>query len=661
MHRAYSFLEVKAVNDDLWEIEGIATTPTPDRMQDVVEPLGARFALPMPLLWQHQSDAPIGHVTFAKPTKNGIPFKAKLVHPDTVDSPELKARLQLAWDSIKSKLVRAVSIGFRAISHTVIDATGGWKFTEWEWLELSAVTIPANADCTITTIKSIDTELRAATGKEQIAHFDLSGASLQTPAPRPGKTRAVKAMTPDEIKGRTPMSKTIAEQISAFETTRTSKSAEMDRIMDEASEKGLTLDADQKEIYDTACAEVKEIDEHLVRLRDREKGQIATAKPVIVTDERSGSIARHAGPVVQVKGDNVPKGIRFARMVGAKYLAFRHQANAADVAKQMWPDTPEVEMVLRSAIAAATTTDATNAGPLVVAQNLASEFAELLVPETIIGRIPGLRKVPFNISVPRATQNPTAYWVGQGKIKPLSAMAFDSVSLAFAKIAAIVPMTEELLKFSSPSAEEIFLNGLRDAVAYRMDRDFIDPSKTADDVSPASITNGVTAVTATGTTADALRDDLGTLLARYLAANLGVRGLTLVTTSTMAMQIGLLRNTLGNKEFPDIRVDGGFLEGIPVITSENIVSPTGSPTDGTLIVAINANEVMVADDGGVDIDVSREASLQMESAPDSPETASTVTVNLWQHNMVAFKAERFITWKKRRAEAVQLISGAAYK
>ena len=34
--------------------------------------------------------------------------------------------------------------------------TGGIHFEEWDWLELSAVTIPANAECTITTIKSYD-------------------------------------------------------------------------------------------------------------------------------------------------------------------------------------------------------------------------------------------------------------------------------------------------------------------------------------------------------------------------------------------------------------------------------------------------------------------------------------------------------------------------
>ena len=269
--------------------------------------------------------------------------------------------------------------------------------------------------------------------------------------------------------------------------------------------------------------------------------------------------------------------------------------------------------------------------------------------------------MPFNIKVPRATQNPTGYWVGEGKVKPLSAMAFDSVSLGIAKVAGIVPITEELLRFSSPSAEGIILDGLRDALAYRTDRDFLDPSKAADDISPASITNGVTAITPTGTTADAFRDDLGSMLANYMAANQNVGGLVLVTTSTMAMRLSLMRNTLGNKEFPDITINGGFLEGIPVITSENIAAPTGSPFDGTLIVAINASEVMLADEGGIEIDVSREASLQMDSAPDSPETASTVSVSLWQHNMVAFKAERFINWKKRRDQAVQYINGANYK
>lgn len=455
--------------------------------------------------------------------------------------------------------------------------------------------------------------------------------------------------------------KTYAEQITAYDARRSAAVGAMKSIMDKSAEAGETLDAAEQEEYDGHEKDIEAIDGQLKRLKSLDKLNAETAKVVNGGNDDDAGRSRQVGTQVQVKGDNVPKGIRYVRFLGAKYLAYKHQLNAADVARARWPDTPEVEIALRAAVAAGTTSDTTNAGPLVVQQNIASEFAQLLVPATIIGRIPGLRAVPFNIKVPRATQNPTGYWVGEGKIKPLSAMAFDSVTLGIAKVAGIVPITEELLRFSSPAAEGIILDGLRDALAYRTDRDFLDPSKAADDISPASITNGVTAITPTGSTADAFRDDLGSMLANYMAANQNVGGLVLVTTSTMAMRLSLMRNTLGNKEFPDITINGGFLEGIPVITSENIAAPTGSPFDGTLIVAINASEVMLADEGGIEIDVSREASLQMDSAPDSPETASTVAVSLWQHNMVAFKAERFINWKKRRTEAVQYINGANYK
>jgi len=251
--------------------------------------------------------------------------------------------------------------------------------------------------------------------------------------------------------------------------------------------------------------------------------------------------------------------------------------------------------------------------------------------------------------------------VGQGDVKPVSRFTLNQVTLPFHKAAGIVPLTEELLRFSNPAAEGIVRTSLVGALTYLVDRDFLDPSKAeTTGVSPASITNGVSAIVATGTTADAFRDDLGTLIATYLGLNMSPAGLVLVMTSTQAMRLGLMRNSLGQKEFPEIGINGGSLEGIPVITSENIVATGGSPTDGYPIIAINANDVMLADDGGVTIDVSREASLQMNDAPDSPETTSTVLVSLWQRNMVAFRAERFITWKKGRTGAVQYIESAKY-
>lgn len=152
-NRAYSILEVKSVDDDRRMIAGVATTPTVDRMQDIIEPLGARFQNPLPFLWQHQHDQPVGHTKFGRPAKDGIPFETSFVHPDDVKSETLKDRLQLAWDSVKTKLVRAVSIGFRPIEYAFMD-NGGIRYSEIEIYELSAVTIPANAEALINEIKS---------------------------------------------------------------------------------------------------------------------------------------------------------------------------------------------------------------------------------------------------------------------------------------------------------------------------------------------------------------------------------------------------------------------------------------------------------------------------------------------------------------------------
>jgi HK97 family phage prohead protease len=160
-NRAYSVLTVKSIDEDKRIIRGIATTPTVDRVGDIIDPLGVKFDNPLPLLWQHEHDKPIGSVKFDKPTKAGIEFEAEIASTDEPGT--LKDRLDEAWQSIKMGLVRAVSIGFRAIEYAFMDS-GGVRYVETEVYELSAVTIPANADALITEVKSIDARLRAEHG-----------------------------------------------------------------------------------------------------------------------------------------------------------------------------------------------------------------------------------------------------------------------------------------------------------------------------------------------------------------------------------------------------------------------------------------------------------------------------------------------------------------
>jgi len=144
LRRAWSTLEIKSVDAEQRVITGIATSASTDRMGDIVEPEGAEFELPIPLLWQHDSKSPIGKVTQARQTKAGIEITAQIAKTDTPGL--LKDRLDLAWQSITMGLVRGLSIGFKSLEESYDKVTGGFHFLKWLWLELSAVTIPANAD-----------------------------------------------------------------------------------------------------------------------------------------------------------------------------------------------------------------------------------------------------------------------------------------------------------------------------------------------------------------------------------------------------------------------------------------------------------------------------------------------------------------------------------
>ncbi len=648
MNRALSVIDVKSVNEETRVIEGIATTPEVDRMGDVVESSGAVFKLPLPLLWQHNSTEPVGVVEFAEVTKKGIGFTARIARID--ENGALRSLVDKAWQCVKAGLVRGVSIGFRELDSAPRKGDiGGIRFKKWEWLELSLVTVPANANATIDVIRSIDRELRAASGN---AHSDggreiKPGASGKSNHSNTRKRRNLVMAKPDE-------KLTIPEQIRALESTRAANAAQMEKLM--VLDGGEMPDDAAKEEYDELSAQIDEIDEHLVRLRRLEKLVVEKATPVEdVTDTQSARESRQ-GVRVRVRGPDLPKGTAFTRYAIALAKSRGDVVTAAEVAKASWGDsTPEVESVLRAAVVAGTTTDPAWAAPLVDYQTMASEFIELLRPATIIGRIEGFRRVPFNVNLPGQISGSSVGWVGEGKPKPVSKLGFDTTKLGHTKAAGIVALTDELVRLSNPSAEALVRQDLINTMAEFLDHDFVNPVKAeVANVSPASVTNGVAPVVASGASAAALKADVKKLFGGFLKANLSVsRDCVWIMTSTQALSIAMMENALGQAEFAGITVDGGSFLGLPVIVSENIPAVKGK----TPIILLKASEILLADDGQVMLDASREASLQMDTAPQSGQRQ---LMSLWQNNMIAVRAERWINWKRRRAAAVGIITEAAY-
>lgn len=455
---------------------------------------------------------------------------------------------------------------------------------------------------------------------------------------------------------------TIQEQIAAYEARRTTATTRMTEIMDASAEAGATLDAAQQEEFDGLQQDLEAIDGHIRRLKTIETQVLRTASPIIVTDPASAAAVRaplnamtttEARPVTVQR--NQAKGLAFTRYAIALARSRGNLMQALEVSRGWRDSTPEVETVLRAAVAAGTTTDPAWAAPLVEYQNMTGEFIELLRPATIIGRIQGFRRVPFNIQMPAQKSSSTAQWVGEGKPKPVSALAFETMRLGFAKVAGIVVLTDELVRFSNPSAEGIVQRDLIETITQLLDHDFVDPAKAeVADVSPESITHQATYIDASGTTADALRWDVRSLFSAFTANNASVAGAYWIMDPVIALTIGMMVNPLGQTEFPGIDQNGGVLYGLPVICSTNIPKDAN---DLYYIILVKPSEVLMADDGGVALDASREASLQMDSAPVA---GATQLVSLWQNNMIALRAERFINWKPRRMLACAYIRGANY-
>lgn len=182
MKHAYSLLTVKSFDDDARVIEGVATTPSPDRLGDIVDSEGAQYKLPIPLLWQHDPRQPIGHVVAAKVAKDGITITARLAKLS--DPGVLQERLDMAWQSLKIGLVCGLSIGFSPIESARIKDTYSEHFLKWDWLELSCVTIPANAEASITAVKSADRLLLNARGDRLGAIVRLTDQVPSAPGPK---------------------------------------------------------------------------------------------------------------------------------------------------------------------------------------------------------------------------------------------------------------------------------------------------------------------------------------------------------------------------------------------------------------------------------------------------------------------------------------------
>lgn len=426
------------------------------------------------------------------------------------------------------------------------------------------------------------------------------------------------------------------------------KNAEKQGIVTKALDAGQTPNEEEEKQIGVIDAEIATIQKNIDRVKDMIKQAetaATTATPVAGDNPAEAEKSAKGDPKpkddhkVEVKS-NLPKGMPFAQFARAKMLACHEQKQGrlmtvVDAAKALGYDEAVVQYVEKATLG--TTTDAGFAAPLVQQDTYKGDFLELLRNATIFDKLQGYRAVPFNVKINGQLSGGTASWVGEGAKKPLTNPTFNSIEIKEHKLAAITVYTQELLRRADPAIDQLVLNDLIEATKVLIDTTFLG-TQAQTDVTPSGILNGVTAIEPSGTTAAAIEADLLKLITTFVAANLTTDNAYFLMSETRAMQYALLRDALGNTYFNGMSFAGAArsLLGIPVITSQSI---------GDKIILVKMSELLVAQDGGVDVAYSDQATL----------VDGSTTHNLWQENKFAIRVEKFITWAKRRAIAAAYI------
>lgn len=440
---------------------------------------------------------------------------------------------------------------------------------------------------------------------------------------------------------------TLAEQIAKLKANIKSHQDQIVVKSGQSISKGATPSEETEGEIKQLQDEIAVMQKNLDRLEDIQKSQASwtdTTTPAAGSNSQQG-LKSTQGQTIQVES-NLEKGIGFALMVKSMALAANSKGavTAGDVLDSWGAPDIVKNAVSQKALIGATNNEQFGEA-LVDFQNLTSEFIELLRGRTAVDQLASrMREVPFNIKMPQQTGAVSVGWVGETKRKPTTNPTIGSVTLTKSKVAGIVLLSDELMRFSSPKADRIIRDDFVKSTAQFIDADFFDPTKAETDDSPASILKDSNKIDSSGATGADIEADLAKVIKVLTDANVPLEGAHWVMSESRAASLSIMRDALGKKYFEDMNLNGAkYLLTLPVLIS------SGTPDKIVLVVP---GEIMLADDNVLDFAVSSEASINMgtDLAPE--------WVNLFEQNLMAIRAERFIRWKKRHVHAAAYLQFA---
>lgn len=364
--------------------------------------------------------------------------------------------------------------------------------------------------------------------------------------------------------------------------------------------------------------QIAAIDKKIALAKKVEAIKAEAAKPVVGAnagaDIMVGGVARGSAVALRGNGrvDSKPQaweapGIGFARFVKCYAAAAGNMSVAHDLARAWYPDDKRLDF--KAALLQNTGT----AGGFLVPEQQSRELVEYLRHMAKVR--PHARVVPLNgtMTMPVQSSGAAATYIGENTDDNAQDITFGQRRLTARKLRALIAVSNDLIRNSSPEADTIVRDDLAGALAEAEDLSFIRGSGIGDNPKgmrywATNVTNGA------GTTAANIEADLIAMVYRLTAAKKGqLRSPRWFMPSRSFFKLYSLRYAISSDPvslvFPEIRNSVPMLLGYPVSVSDQIPITLGSGSSTEIYLA-DMGDAIIGEEMGVTIAFSSEASFR---------------------------------------------------
>ncbi len=337
------------------------------------------------------------------------------------------------------------------------------------------------------------------------------------------------------------------------------------------------------------------------------------------------------------------KGIAAARMIRALAFGNKDPQRAIHFAKMAWDDDLGDEIVK-----ALGTSDHTAGGALVPTE-FAAEIIELLRSMTVV-RAAGARTIPMNngaITIRKQTAAAGASYVGEHENITATEPQTGQIDLVARKLAAVVPISNDLLAFTSgPSADEFVRDDLVLVMSIREDRAFIRDegiNHTPKGLRHWALNDNV--LTTNGETATNIEDDFKDMINALETRDVRMIRPAWFMNPRSKNHLRNLRDANGNLIFPETRNPSATLYGWPIWLTTSIPINLGVGTE-TELYLVDMVDTIIGEATSLEIAVDSSASYWDGSALQSTFSRDETAIRAIQRHDFAVRHPESISIKQ---------------